>query len=199
MPKHLAEAYSGRKEFFGRRPPRVSNPKPESDLSDPSGAAGHLGTQSPAAPPPQESRITAKGRSPADSAAKDVLPRRPSKRAAAEESSAAAAAPAPKKGSLNPLAPSFVHPLSPPPAPEREASRKSPSPSKLRRSSIRQAKAKEAAAQAANPAANESDKESVERPPAQDTRTSASKLKRANRRASSAATLQDSISEAAAL
>ena len=64
MPKHLAEAYSGRKEFFGRRPPRDIESEASRCVQDRSVTSEEYSAACPLVPQGCVYSIKAKGRSP---------------------------------------------------------------------------------------------------------------------------------------
>ena len=107
MPKSLAEATSGRKEFFGRRPPRASNPIRQEDSLDPSAAFEMPGNFPPASSLPQRSENQVGGRSLNTSAESGAPPRRGPKRSSLSEVPAADIH-VPPPPALNTMAPAFV-------------------------------------------------------------------------------------------
>jgi hypothetical protein len=106
MPKSLAEASLGHKEFFGRRPPRASYPVRQEDSPDLSDALELPGNLSPASSLLQRSEDQVEGRSLNTSAESGALPRRGSKRASLSEVLAANVHNS-QPQNLNAMAPAF--------------------------------------------------------------------------------------------
>ena len=106
MPKSLAEASLGHKEFFGRRPPRASHPVRQEDSPDPSDALEWPGNLPPASSLLQRSEDQVEGRYLNTSAESGALPRRGSKRASLPEVLAANVHNS-QPQSLNAMAPAF--------------------------------------------------------------------------------------------